>query len=209
MKKVLFFLLFLILPACGTYDRLSIVSTPPGWRSLVSDLLLDDGAFPEGWVRERDSPKDSLNDPTINHVYRSWWGQAKGHGGVEQSIWRAYKIADAEELYEDLRGRQFLEGYTPPPDESYAEFRPPHEINFQSKIADEFYIACGWRAWGYCQVLARYRNYVTYMKLDLDGQYKGYTTIGLTYLEIETILNAMDAKFAEFLSAFPLATSSP
>ncbi|NIX00489.1 MAG: hypothetical protein GWN13_20005, partial [Phycisphaerae bacterium] len=56
----------------------------PGWRSLVSALLLEDDAFPEGWTRIRDLPKGSLTDPTINHVYRSWWWESNGSGQAEQ-----------------------------------------------------------------------------------------------------------------------------
>lgn len=212
MKPFLITILLLALAGCRVFRFQELESTSlPGWRSLVSELLVKDDTFPDGWVRIRDMPQGSLTDPTINHVYRSWWGETQGDGKVDQSIWRAYTIDDAEEQYAKLRQQSmFRPDFTPSPQDLYLEFKQPPEITFYSEIADEFFLACGWLYGAQCHVIARYRNYVTYMTLDLDGQsYNGYTTIGLTYPEMETILNAMDAKFAEFLNAFPLATSTP
>jgi hypothetical protein len=61
---------FLILVAgCQTIIAPESTATPlPAWRSLVSDLLLEDDVLPQGWARERDHPQGSLTDPTINHV---------------------------------------------------------------------------------------------------------------------------------------------
>ena len=181
--------------------------TPPGWRSLVSALLVEDNVFPEGWARIRDLPQAGLTDPTINHVYRSWWKQAEGDGKADQAIWRAYTIAAAKEQYADLRRSQFYLLGTLSPDEFFVEFTPPDEIDFQSETADEFYLACGWRIWAHCEVVARYRNYVTNMMLDLEAECKGHVTHGLTYPEIETVVRAMDARFEQFFAG--LSTPGP
>jgi len=174
---------------------------PPGWRSPVSTLLVEDNAFPEGWVRAREFP--DTPDPTINHVYRRWWGKARGAGAADQAIWRAYTIEDAREKYTELRQQSMLlPDYTPSPWEFYVEFKPPPEIGFRSQIADEFYLACGWLYGAECHVIARYRNYVSFISLDLEAEYEGHTTVGLTYPEIETVVQAMDAKFAEALETF-------
>jgi hypothetical protein len=174
----------------------------PGWRSLVGELLVEDSAFPEGWARIRDLPQGMMTNPTINHVYRSWWGEAEGVGKVEQAIWRAYTIADAEDKYAELRQSQFYVHRTSSPPDFYVPFEPPDEINFQSQVADEFYLACGWRIWARCEVVARYRNYVVDMRLDLEAEYEGHATHGLTYPEIEAVVRAMDAKFAEAMGEF-------
>ncbi len=204
MKPKLFLATFvmIIVMGCRTIPMLGPMPTPlPGWRSPVSALLVEDSAFPEGWVREREFP--DTPDPTINHVYRSWWNQARGtSGGADQAIWRAYTIADAQEKYEALRESQFYVHFTPSPDEFFADFKPPSEIDFQSQVADEFYLACGWRIWAHCEVLARYRNYVVNMSLDLEAEYEGHVTYGLTYPEIEAVIRAMDAKFAEAMEEF-------
>ena len=173
-------------------------ATPlPGWRSLVSGLLLEDDAFPEGWTRIRDHPVGSLTDPTINAVYRSWWWEANGSGKVEQSINRAYTSADAADYYAELRQGQFFELRTPPPPDFYVPYEPPEAINFQSQTADEIYFACGFRISGHCRVLARYRNYVVELRLERESDYDGHITHGLTYAEIEGVVSAMDARFAE------------
>jgi len=174
----------------------------PGWRLLVSDLLLGDEAFPEGWTRIRDLPQAGLTDLTINHVYRSWWGQDQGNGKADQAIWRAYTVAAAEKKYADLRQSQFYLRSTLPPDEFFVEFAPPDEIDFQSGVASEFYLACGWRIWAHCDVIARYRNYVTSVSLDLEAEQEGHVSHGLTYAETEAIVRAMDAKFAEAMGEF-------
>ena len=181
----------------------------PGWRSLVSDLLLEDDAFPEGWARIRTMPIASLTDPTINHVYRSWWGQSQGVGKVQQAIWRGYTISDAKEHYAELRQNQFYLVSTPPPTDFYVPFEPPDEITFRSQVADEFYLACGWRGKAFCRVIARYRNYVAEMESELETAVPGHVVHGLTYAEIETAVRAMDARFEELLDSFAVSILLP
>lgn len=199
------FMIMIIMMSCRTIPIWGPTPTPlPGWRSPVSALLVEDSAFPEGWAREREFPKTL--DPTINHVYRAWWGKAQGAGGADQAIWRAYTIEDAIKKYTELRQQSMLlPNYTPSPWDFYIEFKPPPEIGFRSQIADEFYLACGWLYGAQCHVIARYRNYVTYTSLDLEAEYEGHVSHGLTYPEIEAMIRAMDAKFAEALETFSTA----
>jgi len=201
-KMILAMSLLTLMVSCRVVPLWGPASTPlPGWRSLVSDLLVEDSAFPAGWARMRDLPQGSLTDPTINHVYRSWWGQAQGKGKAEQAIWRAYSIVDAEDKYTELRQSQFQPRVTPQYD-LFVEFAPPTEISFQSQVANEFYLACGWWGVAYCEVVARYRNYVVDMSFELEAEYDGDVTHGLTYPEIEVVVRAMDARFAEAMEEF-------
>jgi len=205
MKPKLLLIVSLLALTVSCRAILPSESTPtplPGWRSLVSELLLGDEAFPSGWARIRDHPQGSLTDSTIDHVYRSWWGKAQSSGKADQAVWRAYTTGDAENWYAELRQRQFHPSRTLPPYELFLEFEPPDEIDFHSQVADEFYLACGWWTWAYCEVVARYRNYVVDMHLDLEAEYAGHTSEGLTYAEIETAVRAMDAKFAEAMAQF-------
>jgi len=195
--------LLILMVGCQILAAPEPTPTPlPGWRSLTSDLLLEDGAFPEGWARIRTMPIDSLTDPTINHVYRSWWGASKGEGKVQQAIWRAYTTSAAEERYTELRQGQFYLLSTPPPSDFYVPFETPDEIDFHSQVADEFYLACGWRIWARCEVVARYRNYVVDLNLELETEYEGHISHGLTYAEIEDAARAMDTKFEETMERF-------
>lgn len=211
MNKKLFLVIFVatMTMGCGIIPVWNPTPTPlPGWRSPVSALLVDDSAFPKGWVRVREFPVTP--DPTINHVYRKWWGeQWRDSRTADQAIWRAYTIEDAQEKYNELRRQpMLLQSYTPEPwDDIYIEFKPPPEIRFRSQVADEFYLACGWLYGAECHVIARYRNYVTYMTLDLEAEHKGHISHGLTYPQIEVVIRAMDAKFTkaikEFYPSFP------
>jgi hypothetical protein len=196
MKRLLLIVCFLILTV-GCQFLPVLVPEPtslPGWRSPVSELFVDESAFPEGW--HIDFPEDTILDPTVNHVGRSW-GRVGVSGTVTQGIWRAYTAADAEDKYAKLRQSQFHPSRTLPSYELFVEFKPPEEVNFQSQTADEFYFACGWWTWAYCEVVARYRNYVVDLRLDREAEYEGHITTGLTYSEIEDLIRVMDATFAE------------
>jgi hypothetical protein len=211
MKHTRFIFLILLLAGCTSVLPLSPPVTPlPGWREIVSDLLLTNDDLPDGWDKARDWPKDSLVDPTINHVYRSWWRPSLSYGVLEQHIWRGNSTDDAHSVYLGLRQDQYDPIRTPHPDKIYIPYKTPIEIDFQGGSADEFYIACGWSGFPRCVAIARYRNYTVELITDWetigpDGKVRN----GLTTDEIETILKAMDMRFVEFLNAFPLATPSP
>jgi len=168
-----------------------------GWRLPVSGLFVDEYAFPEGWLVE--FPEDTVTDPTVNYVYRSW-GCGHISGTVDQQIWRAYTTSEAKDKYTELRDSQFQPSRSLHPSTTFIEFEPPSEISFRSQIADEFYLACGWWDWAYCQVVARYRNYVVLMRLAREAECEGHVTHGLTYPEIETVVRAMDARFEQFFA---------
>jgi hypothetical protein len=183
-----------------------ITPTPmPGWRSPVYQLLVDDTIFPQDWAVE--FPQDTSTDPTTNHVGRTWGNMVNG-AGAEQAIWRAYSIVDAQRKYDELQ-TQFNPSRPSVPNAIFVEPKTPTEISFQSQVADEMHLACGWVHIAYCVVVARYRNYVTDIRVDLQAEHEGIHSNGLTYEQIENIVTAMDAKFANFLSTLPLATSTP
>ncbi|MEJ2149982.1 MAG: hypothetical protein P8Z40_10925 [Chloroflexota bacterium] len=206
MKLNLAMIIFLLTAtvSCQVLPSLLVEPTSlPGWRSPVGELLLEDDSFPQGWARIRDLPYDKMTDPTTNHVYRSWWWEMVGSGKVEQDIWRSYTVEDAEKHYAELRQSQFHPSRTPHPDDTFVEFEPPEEITFRSQIADEFYLACGrWGRGPECVVVARYRNYVTQLRIDQEMECEGYTNRGLKYSEIEDLIRAMDARFVEAMEEF-------
>jgi len=196
-------ILFLVIPVVSCQLSRQPTPTPlPGWRFLVSELFVDESAFPEGWHVE--FPEDTVTDPTVNHVYRSW-GRKHISGTVDQQIWRAYTIADAKEKYAELRNSQFQPSRPLHPSTTFVEFEPPAEVSFRSQVADEFYLACGWWDWAYCQVVARYRNYVVLMRLAREAEFQEHYTHGLTYAEIEAVVRAMDAKFVEAPETFSVS----
>jgi hypothetical protein len=204
MKKIfLLTLFFLMAISCQQIPLGSPTSTPlPAWRLAVYHLLLDDNTFPEGW--EVFFPEDTAKDPTINHVFRIW-GRKTISGSVEQIVMRAYTIENAKNAYHDLQSE-----FTPTPsafDNIFIPFGTPTDISFASQIADEWHFACGWKTIPYCLLTARYRNYVTYLMFPLEVEhieYPGRATNGLTYEEIEVLLQSVDAKFSDFLQENPM-----
>ncbi len=203
MRKYIILLLFVALMlACVRLPFVKQTPTPlPGWRSPVYQLLLEDSSFPEGWKDE--FPNETEKDPTINHVYRIW-GRGYLPGTVEQSIQRAYTEERAIKTYQNLQSQ-----FTPTPsvfDDVFIPLESPEEVSFVSEVADEWKFACGWQTIPFCVLIARYRNYTTEMRLALETEdilNPGELTDGLTYLEIENVLQEVDLKFSEFLIQNP------
>jgi hypothetical protein len=172
----------------------------PGWRYPTSELFVDEDAFPEGWET---MPVGGLTmDPTVNHVAREW-GQEEVSGIASQSIWRAYTVPDAERRYNELRASRFEPSRSLNPGTLFIPFEPPVEVSYQSQVADEFYLACGWWGAACCKVVARYRNYAVELYLEREAEHGGHSTHGLGYSEIETVVRAMDARFAEVMATLP------
>jgi hypothetical protein len=93
--------------------------------------------------------------------------------------------------------------FTPSPDDFYIEFQTPPELSFQSQVADDFYVACGWVVWAYCEVVARYKNYTIYLNLPLEAINQNQARQGLTYVEIDLVIQAVDNKFHRFIISLP------
>jgi hypothetical protein len=171
---------------------------PPGWYDNASDLLLDETAFPDGW---RTEPNEAY--PRANNVAQVFYSPRGSL--VDQIIWRAYNLDDAEEKYAELRESQFRPHLLP--EEMIADWLPPFEIDFRSTTADEFYLACAWEEWASCQLLARYSNYVVLMRFPREAEFEGQHSQGMTYEEIEPVIEVMDAKFTEYLNSLPAPSS--
>ena len=70
-------------------------------------------------------------------------------------------------------------------------------------MADEFYFACGWVSVAYCELVARYRNYVVDFRVDHQAELGNNKSQGLTYAEIEHALIAVDSKITEKIDTLP------
>jgi hypothetical protein len=197
MKNVILGLLAILTISGCQGPQKALATSPPGWRVPVSSLFIDISAFPQKWEVDFSDPKDKQNDPTINAVFREWVGP--GALPAWQNISRAYSLPDAEELYRNLRESQYSPNRTLPADISFAEFSPPKEISFTSQTADDYYFACGVWRFSYCEVVARYRNYVTNVHLPLISENENDG--GFTYEEMEMILRGMDQQFTVFFES--------
>jgi hypothetical protein len=182
-----------VITGCQGISLSGTPTPPPGWRNLVSDNFIDVSAFPTTWYVGFTDPKDKEDDPTVNHFFREWGGQ----GAAWQNILRAYSIIDAQNLYSKLRKSQFTVTGSPTPGKAYSEFSVPVEVKFSSQIADDYYFACSQWNGSHCEVVARYKNYVTdvYLPLRTDAE----SNEDLTYPQMETILINMDQKFGELI----------
>jgi hypothetical protein len=172
----------------------------PGWRTPVSELIIDDSSLPKDWMVL--FPEDTSFDPTVNHVGRSWGHPSGAH--AEEVLWRSFTISDAKAKFEQLVSQPPLHsGLKPFPTDFIVEFRPPPDMTFHSQNANQYYLACGWIIWAYCEIVVRYRNYVVDFRLDRKAELENHYSVGLTDPDIERLLSAMDARFAESLDDMP------
>jgi hypothetical protein len=175
---------------------------PPGWNDETRALLLDEEEMPFGWKAEL---RQELDDhPRANHVHRNYGYQGQS-GVVSQDIWRAYTVADARQGYDEVQGGLFHPRL--PPAEMVLDWERPSEIDFYKITADEFDMACGWEEWAWCRAVARYENYVVFFRFDREAELNGRFSRGMTWEEMQQVLDAMDEKFTRYLNSF--STPSP
>lgn len=170
----------------------------PGWYRDARELLVPESAFPGEWRVHL--YKEANVHPRANHVHREL-GRGNRPGIAVQDVWRSYTTGSAKAHYDELRQGEFHPSEPLPAYAVFIEFEPPTEISVESRVADEFFLACGWWTVAVCKVVARYRNYVVLMRLPHEAEVDGHHTDGLTYGEIETVVRAMDARFEQFLDS--------
>jgi hypothetical protein len=163
----------ILLTGCNLYSSQSktpVVVSPP-----ASAFLLDSDVFPKGWTFESD-------EQGVIVAGRDFYlPNASGHSF--QEVFRRPSENEASKKYKVYLEGEFNKSFTSTP-----------EITFKSKIADEYYFACGVDVVPSCKMLARYHNYFVYFYFDLiTNKEPG----GLTYSEIEHVLKALESKVSD------------
>lgn len=169
--------------ACNIFPVQPNTTLPP---MSADDLLLDVDAFPEGW---NSSPCDTnlckQDSSGITAAERDFYlPNIPGH--VYQEVFHFPDDGQAKDKFAVYMSGNFNEADVRQP---FVPFTPPPEITFKSKIADEYYLACGIDVIPQCKLLSRYENYFVYFYFDLStGEERG----GLTYSQIEKVLEALE-----------------
>ena len=174
----------LLLSGCSP---LGTQTGPPIASPPASAFLLEADVFPKGWVP---SPEDEKGEIVAGRDFHL--PTVAGH--AYQEIHRRPNDWLASEKY-----KVYLEGEI-----NVRKFAPPPEITFHSKIADEYYFACGVDRIPSCGMVARYHNYFVFFYFDLFTKEQPE---GLTYAEIEHVLEAFEAKVTDLFSVPAEATS--
>lgn len=173
----------ILLAGCNLYTaqpKTSVSSTP------ASAFLLDASVFPTGWVSYSDDPG------TI--VAGRDFGIANVPGHSFQEVYRRPSNDDASKKYKVYLAGEFNVSGTHQP---AVPFALPGEITFKSKIADEYYFACGVDVIPQCKMLARYQNYFVFLYFDVSTK---KSLGGLTYPEIERVLESLEIKVSNVLN---------
>ena len=165
----------ILLAGCSIFETqpsISIASPP------ANAFLLEADVFPKRWV--------SFSDENGTIVAGRSFGIANEPGKAFQEVYRRPNDNEASMKYKVYLRGEFNKSFASTP-----------EITFQSKIADEYYFACGVDVVPSCGMLARYHNYFVYFYFDLSTKEEPG---GLTYSEIEHVLEALEAKVSNALS---------
>jgi hypothetical protein len=174
----------------------------------TGDLLLDEDPFPEEW--EVFSCEPHCDRRERNGESGRSFGVVDVPGHVIQDVFyfdgewaakikfRRYEETDLPDAVDPNSVR------TP-----RTVFSPPPEIEYRSPIADDQYLGCGIDVVPACRAGLRYGNYFIYFYFDLRSSYyfdyldevQAEKMLGdeggLTLLQVEAILRAMDEHYAE------------
>jgi|CXWL01.1.fsa_nt_gi hypothetical protein len=187
-----FMWVLIIAVACNT---LNVQMSTPVASIPAIDFLLEANMLPAGWEA---SPCDTSlcrdgggGDTAAERDF--YLPNAPGH--ALQEVYRFSDERAASDKFKVYMEGNFNESEVRQP---FVPFAPPQEITFKSQVADEYYFACGVDVIPQCKMLARYQNYFVYFYFDhATEQEPG----GLTYAEIERVLEALEGKVAALLTA--------
>jgi len=174
-------LIAIILTGCNLsrlQSKTPVAASPP-----ASAFLLDSDVFPRGWTFESD-------EQGVIVAGRDFY-LPNAYGHSFQEVFRRPNDNEASKKYKTYLSGEFnVSGARQPA----IPFVPPPEITFKSNIANEYYFACGVDVIPQCKMLARYRNYFVYLYLNLSTNTEPG---GLTYSEIEHVLEALESKVSD------------
>lgn len=170
----------LLLASCSILQ-----SSMPAESAPANALLLEPDVFPNGWTFESD-------EMGVIVAGRDFY-LPNAYGHSFQEIYQRPSNYQAHQKFKTYLEGEFNVSIE---DQSSVPFTSPSEITFKSQIADEYYFACGVNEIPQCKMLARYQNYFAFFYFELATTEPG----GLTYSEIEDVLEAFEAKVSEALN---------
>ena len=183
-------LLVCVLLLTGTSSCCGVIFCvpPPDAPCDIETLLVDETAFPPGWV-QLDLP-DPRGAPASFGVERTGVGFSTPTRGVAgQHVYRGFDARAASRGFRDFMSDfSVREGET--------EWTVPRELMFSSQVADQFRLGCSTRVASgaqRCLFIGQYGVYLvrfhTYMSADI-----------MTYDDLEHILQDIDSRMAECTS---------
>lgn len=169
-------LILFLLVGCTTFGA---QSSQPVASPAAAAFLLGIDAFPKGWVSSIYEQSEFVGGQDFY--------KPKIAGHAFQDIYRHPNDGSASDKYRIYLESEFKVSTVRQP---FVPFAPPPEVRFQSKVADEYYFACGIEMIASCKMIARYRNYFVFFYFELATKEQS----GLTYAEIEHVLEAFETK---------------
>jgi hypothetical protein len=150
----------------------------------IKDLLVDEAIFPPGaQAGEFISP---LPESAVNSAGRTIY---LGKGGIANHAIYPYRTArGAAREFNHQKELVFSE-----PREWEAPWEIPAEVNYESSVADQYYLACGGPIGGnMCNMIAQYEEYYVFFNAHMNPGELGFA-------DLERVLHVIDERMAKCL----------
>jgi hypothetical protein len=155
-------------------------------------FLVEIDSFPNGWTSTSCNSSLCEKDGGLSSAGQDYYlTGASGH--VYEEVYRFSRNEEAAREFSIYKENSFNKSDVRSP---FTAFQPPSDIKFESKIADEHYLACGVDVIPQCEFIARYKNYMIYFYFDRSTP---ESPGGLTSAEIENVLVSLEVKVTDVL----------
>ena len=162
-----------------------------------NDLLIDLSILPSKWY----TVSSSSDPPDEYFGYESGadiWFNGKTNEDLIVAAHYVYRFS-SERRAANIYERQLPVWFNSRSVASATPWHAPEELSYQSVIADQYHFACHVSDIGYteiCQAMGQYDNFLVIFHTHVTPEY-------MTYADIESILEAIDAHMATHLTRDP------
>jgi hypothetical protein len=181
---------FGVVPDGFLTETLGIEHHAPERSFAVADLLLDESAFPDGWVLGGDpyDPEDRM--PAEQIVVDFFIHECPSSLRAGHYVYSFYGGSRCAEMGYRLKIAIWFA-----PRDGWGPWAVPAELNYESQVADDYRLSCythqesGTRT---CQAVGRFEEYVVRFVTPISPDC-------MTFADLERILVAIDERMALYL----------
>jgi len=181
---------FGVLPEGPLAEALGIQYHGPERSFPVADLLLDESAFPDGWLAggEPYDPEDRI--PAERIVADFFVHECPLSLRAGQDVYRFYGGSRCAEMGYRVKTPVWFA-----PRDGWGPWAVPAELTYESRVADEYRVECythqesGTRT---CQAVGRFEEYVVRFLTPMSANC-------MTFADLQRILTAIDERMALYL----------
>jgi len=181
----------------------ALQETPTEREFAIEELFIDVSAFPSGWKADPAGPHIDTGRAPLGggpETIQRWVlffhaeGIVKGKSvGAYEQIYRMANVKVAAKEFERRLTAWFPTG------EYWTPWERPGDVEYQSPVADRFYLACA--SYGAtpetriqtCDMVGQYEEYLVWFSTDMSPDF-------MTYEDLERVLQAIDERMVHYLA---------